>query len=118
MTTTLIDQTAYAEQRSEFLKDFFKFRQGEFKAGADALNHLTAMYLVLPAARHAKKDKVKAKEFRDDMERLLFDMEAFQIQKTGEINFGGKVRVPILVSRLDELYLTLGDIMIECGYTR
>lgn len=116
ITTATIDQQAYAEQRAQFLQDYFKFRQGEFKYGTDALNHLTAMFYVLPANRYFVMDEVKAKAFLDSVDKLLFDMEDYKT--TTKENFAGKVRVPEFMKRLDTIFFELGKIMNECGYSR
>lgn len=116
ITTATIDQQAYSEQRAQFLQDYFRFRQGEFKYGADALNHLTAMFYVLPANRYFMLDEAKTKEFLKNIDDLLIAMETYRM--TSSENFGGKVRVPDFIKRLDGLFFELGKIMNECGYSR
>jgi hypothetical protein len=115
LTTTSIDQQAYSEQRAQFLQDYFKFRRGEFKAGLDALNHLTSMFYCLPATRYFTQDEPAAMAF---LKRIDDFDEALESYPSEHGDITGVVRNPKLIKEMDSLLREFYKIMNVCGYSR
>ena len=115
LTTVEIDQAAYSVERTEFLQDYFKFRRGEFKAGLDALNHLTSMFYCLPATRYFTQDEPAAMAFLKRIDDFDDALERYPSEH-GDIT--GVVRNPKLIKEMDSLLREFYKIMNVCGYSR
>jgi len=115
LTTIEIDQAAYAEERKEFLKDYFSFRKGQFKSGLDALNHLTSMFYCLPATRYFAQEPEASEAFLKMLNDFDEELERYP-SVHGDTT--GVFRSPELIKKMDALLREFYKIMNLCGYSR
>jgi len=115
LTTAVIDQTAYAEQRMLFLAELNKFERGEFKSGLAATVHLKSMFHCLPATRYFAQNEPAADAFLKRIRDFDGELERYPAEH-GDIT--GVVRDPKLFKEMDSLLREFYKIMNVCGYSR
>jgi hypothetical protein len=111
LNTQTIDMEDYKELRRHFMAEYVKFRRGNASAAEVALNDLFMMYQILPAARHANKDKA-------DSVKFLSEIDTLQDRVDAHIKDGEHTSLKENVREFDTLFMRFEAIMYELNYTR
>jgi hypothetical protein len=118
LSTTPMDHECYKVQRDLFIAEYIKFRRGEFNSGPKAIDHLLAMFYVLPATRYFSQDEAAASAYIEHIDNLNATFERYKEEHAGTDFDRGKLIVKPLVKEFDMLVREHFKMMKVCEYSR